>query len=206
MPFVTASYAHGGGDPDVLGLCKKKHGLGLHEDDPDWQMLIKKGKFKFLGRCKDLVYEDLIPGDVLVQYASDDQHGHMMLVAGGNRLCESIPDPGCTVTNGAKGRFNRYKNGESQSGEGSKNFVMRYIGGRSYLKKGDSGDAVTKLQNYVDWYFDGAFFKECGPADGTFGSKTEKWVKKMQTDFFGEAEADGTVGPKTIAKMKAVVK
>lgn len=206
MPFVTAAYAHGGADPDVLAMCKSKHSFSLRDDDSDWKKLINKGKFKFLGRCSALNYEDLIPGDVLVQYASDDNHGHMMLIAGGNRLCEASPDIGCAVTNGAKGRFNSYKKGSSQTGEGAKNFVMRYIGGRTYLKKGDSGDAVTKLQNYVDWYFDGVFFKECGPADGTFGSKTEKWVKKMQVDFFGEAEADGTVGPKTIAKMKAVVK
>jgi peptidoglycan hydrolase-like protein with peptidoglycan-binding domain len=77
---------------------------------------------------------------------------------------------------------------------------------RTYLRKTDKGDAVTKLQNYLNWYFDGAFFKECGGADGIFGANTDKWVKKMQTDFFGVKEADGTVGPKTIAKMKAVRK
>ena len=77
---------------------------------------------------------------------------------------------------------------------------------RTYLRKTDRGDAVTKLQNYLNWYFDGAFFKECGGADGIFGANTDKWVKKMQTDFFGAKEADGTVGPKTIAKMKAVKK
>ena len=79
-------------------------------------------------------------------------------------------------------------------------------GGGNNPKKNDEGVAVTKLQNYVNWYFDGAFFKECGPADGYFGNNTHKWVVKMQTDFFGAKEADGTVGPKTIEKMKSVVK
>ena len=77
---------------------------------------------------------------------------------------------------------------------------------KNFLAKGDSGSEVIKLQKYLDWYFDGAFSKECGKPDGIFGNNTYKWTVKMQTDFFGAKEADGTVGPKTIAKMKAVVK
>lgn len=73
---------------------------------------------------------------------------------------------------------------------------------RLYLEPGDRGENVTRLQNYLDWYFDGAFFKACGPADGIYGKNTLKWVNKMLTDFFGAAEADGLVGPKTIARMK----
>ena len=73
---------------------------------------------------------------------------------------------------------------------------------RLYLEPGDRGENVTRLQKYVDWYFDGAFFKACGPADGVYGKNTLKWVNKMLTDFFGAAEADGLVGPKTIARMK----
>ena len=78
----------------------------------------------------------------------------------------------------------------------------QYPAVRLYLEPGDRGENVTRLQNYVDWYFDGAFFKACGPADGIYGKNTLKWVNKMLTDFFGAAEADGLVGPKTIARMK----
>ena len=74
---------------------------------------------------------------------------------------------------------------------------------RGYFKKGDKGAEITKLQNYLNWYTDGEFFKKCGKPDGTFGANTDKYVKKMQTKFFGKAAADGTVGKKTIAKMKA---
>ena len=73
---------------------------------------------------------------------------------------------------------------------------------KKYLEPGDKGVQVTRLQNYLDWYFDGAFFKECGKADGVYGKNTLKWTNKMLTDFFGAAEADGLVGKKTIAKMK----
>lgn len=74
---------------------------------------------------------------------------------------------------------------------------------KKYLYKGDKGSEVKKLQNYLNWYTCGKFFKKCGKADGIYGNNTLKYVKKMQTDFFGKKEADGTVGPKTIAKMKA---
>ena len=74
---------------------------------------------------------------------------------------------------------------------------------KKYLEKGDKGTEVTKLQNYLNWYTCGEFFQKCGKADGIYGNNTLVYVKEMQTDFFGAKEADGTVGPKTIAKMKA---
>lgn len=77
---------------------------------------------------------------------------------------------------------------------------------RLYLEPGDKGENVTRLQNYLDWYFDGKFFKECGKADGVYGKNTLKWTNKMLTDFFGAAEADGKVGPKTIARMQTYSK
>ena len=77
---------------------------------------------------------------------------------------------------------------------------------KKYLEPGDRGVQVTRLQNYLDWYFDGAFFKECGGADGVYGKNTLRYVNKMLTDFFGAGEADGLVGNKTIAKMKAYTK
>ena len=73
---------------------------------------------------------------------------------------------------------------------------------KKYLEPGDRGIQVTRLQNYVDWYYNGAFFKECGPADGVYGKNTLRWVNKMLTEFFGASEADGLVGNKTIAEMK----
>ena len=106
---------------------------------------------------------------------------------------------------GGTGSHHNTSNNNSESGSRKVLAVVR-IKSRGYLKKNDRGTAITKLQNYLDWYFDGAFFKACGGADGVYGTNTETWVKKMQTDFFGAKEADGTVGPKTIAKMKAVKK
>lgn len=106
---------------------------------------------------------------------------------------------------GGCGSYHNTSNNNKEPGS-RKVLAVARIKPRTYLRKGDRGEAVKKLQNYVDWYFDGAFFKECGAADGIYGNNTLKWVIKMQTDFFGAKEADGEVGPKTIEKMKAVNK
>lgn len=206
MPFVTAMFAHGGGDPDVLTLCKNKHSFSLRNEDSDWQMLIRKGKFAYLGRMSGIDWSAIKVGDVLVQYASDDLHGHMMLYAGNNELAEASPDIGCAITSGAKSRYARYARGESQCGEGAKNFVMRYVGTRSYMSKGDSGTAVLEWQDFLDWRSDGQFYRECGKGDGVFGANTDKWTKTFQTAVFGASEADGTVGMKTISAAKNVRK
>lgn len=131
-------------------------------------------------------------GDLLMFY-NGSTYAHMGVYIGNGKIYHS------------SGRYSGIRYGDKYS-DYTCIFAIRYTGSFSYLQKEDVGDAVTKLQNYLDWYFDGAFFKECGAADGVFGKNTHKWVVKMQTDFFGAKEADGTVGPKTIEKMKAVVK
>ena len=70
---------------------------------------------------------------------------------------------------------------------------------RNYLMKGDSNAEVKKLKDYLRWYDPSTKLDD----NNVFGSGTEKAVIKMQTDFFGASEADGTVGEKTIAAMKA---
>jgi GH25 family lysozyme M1 (1,4-beta-N-acetylmuramidase) len=206
MPFVTAMFAHGGGDADVLSLCKNKHSFSLRNEDSDWQMLIRKGKFAYLGRMSGIDWSAIKVGDVLVQYASDDRHGHMMLYAGNNELAEASPDIGCAITSGAKSRYARYARGESQCGEGAKNFVMRYVGTRSYMSKGDSGTAVLEWQDFLDWWSDGAFYKECGKGDGVFGANTHKWTVDFQEKEMGKGQSDGTVGMKTISVAKSIRK
>ena len=82
-------------------------------------------------------------------------------------------------------------------------YTGKYPNVKKYLEYGDKGTEVTKLQDYLNWYTDGEFFKKCGKADGVYGKNTLTYTKKMQTNFFGAKEADGKVGAKTIAKMKA---
>lgn len=58
------------------------------------------------------------------------------------------------------------------------------------------GTDVKKLQERLnDLGYD------AGEVDGIFGKKTDTAVKEFQADYFGEAEADGKVGPITWQKL-----
>lgn len=137
MPFITAAYAHGAGDPEILKICKKGHSLSTK--DTAW----KNNKcFELVGRCKDLNYEELQPGDVLVQYASDDDSGHMCMFIGDGKLVHAAGHSvGIVVTKNAKKTFNSYKRGSNRLGEGHLNFVMRYVGQGGAGAGGSSGNA-----------------------------------------------------------------
>lgn len=93
----------------------------------------------------------------------------------------------------------------SYSGYSAK-VIVRYTGGFTFLQKYDAGDAVLKWQDYLNWWSDGQFYKECGKGDGVFGSNTDSWTKRFQEAVFSKAEADGTVGQRTIQKAREVVK
>ncbi|HEY9614937.1 glycoside hydrolase family protein [Allocoleopsis sp.] len=64
------------------------------------------------------------------------------------------------------------------------------------LVRGSEGDDVKELQRRLnDIGYDG------GKVDGSFGKKTEEAMKSFQADYFGLAEADGRVGPRTWEKL-----
>lgn len=70
---------------------------------------------------------------------------------------------------------------------------------REYIKKGDRGSEVTKLQNFLNW----AGFS-CGKVDGIFGDKTQKAVEAFQAKV--ELKVDGLFGNGSLAKAKAFKK
>jgi len=76
---------------------------------------------------------------------------------------------------------------------------------RNYLQRGDSGEDVAKLQKYINWFFYDKYGKDVLTVDGKYGARTEAYCKLMQSDL-GFKDADGLVGAKTIAAMKAYVK
>jgi lysozyme len=64
------------------------------------------------------------------------------------------------------------------------------------LVRGSEGDDVKELQKRLnDLGYNG------GKVDGAFGNKTEEAMKSFQADYFGLAEADGRVGPRTWEKL-----
>ena len=76
---------------------------------------------------------------------------------------------------------------------------------RHYLKEGDSGDDVKKLQLYINWFFKEKHGKDVISVDGKFGANTQNYCKLMQSDL-GFSDADGLIGPKTVEAMKAYKK
>lgn len=73
---------------------------------------------------------------------------------------------------------------------------------KNYLEYKDSGSEVLKLQKYLNWYFRSKVVEE----NSYFGTEVRRYVRQMQTDFFGAKEADGCVDEKTLAKMREVVR
>ena len=76
---------------------------------------------------------------------------------------------------------------------------------RSYLMRGDKGDEVKKLQQYINWFFRNKYGKDVLSVDGKFGANTQNYCKLMQSDL-GFSDADGLVGPKTVEAMKSYKK
>ena len=190
-PFVHSCYAHGGLVPSMLKMCQSGRSYGFKRGEGyDASNLFKK-----------ISRNSAQPGDV---FCSDL---HVALYIGGGKIIHAGHEDDNVP-------YSASWNSSIGTGEWKDNYydpprVYRFVGSVNadiIIYPGEVSGRIKDLQNYVDWYFDGAFFKECGAADGRYGINTIKWVKRMQTDFFGAKEADGSVGPKTIAKMKAVVK
>ena len=73
---------------------------------------------------------------------------------------------------------------------------------RNYLMKGDKGEEIKKLQQYMNWYDTSNKLA----VDGDYGNATFKAVHNFQEKEMGKGQGDGTVGPKTIEAMKKVKK
>ena len=73
------------------------------------------------------------------------------------------------------------------------------LGLKGYLKKGDKGTNVGRLQDFLNWCI-GAGLKK----DNSFGTLVEKAVKKYQKTY--GLTQDGLFGPKCLAKAKTIKK
>ena len=125
MTFVTAAYAHGAKDPEVLDVCQKgKMCLSLTDTN-----FSKFSCWKKVGLCKNLSVSDLKPGDVIVWYDSTNgTDGHMSMYIGDGDICDASgggwTPKSISVKPGAAQRYlNHRKNRQS-----SQNYVMRYTG------------------------------------------------------------------------------
>lgn len=168
-----------------VGTCIRCAGI-----DPKYPRGLSQSYTEKCGHFTKVSKSDVKDGDVI--FLSN----HVCIAYGGKVKEASLGDCYPETTNALKKRIN------------ASTAIFRAKGSatieRNYIQKGDTGEAVTELQNYLNWYTNGEFFKECGDADGIFGPNTDRYTKAMQADFFGQAEADGLVGPKTVAEMAKV--
>lgn len=73
------------------------------------------------------------------------------------------------------------------------------LGKKGYLSKGDKGINVERLQKFLNWCINAKL-----DVDGSFGSKTEKAVKKFQKKY--GLTVDGNFGPASLKKAKSIKK
>ena len=147
VTFVQAAFAHGANDPTLLKKCKKGR-CCIYESDATWKDY--KKVWKFVGRCKELSFDDLQPGDVFIKvsptcaYRSSDGNGHACLYLGENDVAEAtggtFKKSSIRVKGDAKQRFKGLQ-------RGGKNYVIRYIGNGSGTG-GYSVDTVDSLETY----------------------------------------------------------
>lgn len=184
-PFVHACWAHGGLVPKALSICSS-YG--------SWDFGTGSGSYHTCSLFTKVSTSSLKAGDVL---CSDS---HVALYIGNGQVVraghsdDNVPYSSDWNSSISIGKWNGYTRAYRFNSSVDADIIMR---------KGEVSERVADLQRYLVWY--GAL-PQGEEADGIYGEKTFKAVVKMQTDFFGASEADGTIGNKTIAKMKEVVR
>ena len=78
-------------------------------------------------------------------------------------------------------------------------YAIRYTGGHDHLAAGDSGSAVGKVQEFLNWYFSDCEDWIPLETDGQFGCCTQEAVMRFQLHKC--LESDGIIGSKTLASM-----
>lgn len=181
MPFVAAAYAHGGGDPIMMG--NGKHVINLHDGNFQGNL----GKiWKKVGLCKNLTISDLRPGDVVIKWSSNNESGHAWMYGGGNDVIEATSGAGIRVKSDAAQRLKRYG---TKDGNTSKNYVMRYVGqggsdsstsSASATSGGmNAAEAIARCADATSWKLGTASSKykrqSGGKAYGPFSEIYKKW-------------------------------
>lgn len=120
--FITAAYAHGPEDTEIKKICAKGSCCGM--DPSDW----KKSKFfKTVGKCKDVAFKNLRPGDVIISNGDKGaKHHHVWMYVGGDKFVHASGNnwtkKSIAILSGAKAMY------EKSYAPYSATYVMRYIG------------------------------------------------------------------------------
>ena len=122
LTFVGAAYAHGAKDPELLAQCQKGR-MTVYSNEDNFT---RYSCWMKLGAIRDIPFEYLQPGDVLVDYSEDNGNGHVWMYVGGDTYVDarSSNNPwgpsSIAVRSGAESFYN------SNGRDDRKNYVMRY--------------------------------------------------------------------------------
>ena len=192
-PFVGAAWAHGGCVPKAIELCNKCS---------SWDFAKGKGydKSPLFTNLGHPAKSKLKAGDVLCRDT------HVALYIGNGKIAEA--SHGDDNKKGST-KWNDSIHITTLTDSNYKNFprVHRFnssVQSTMALRHGEVSDRVEQWQKFLDWYFNGEFFKQCGKSDRYFGDNTLTWTKKFQKD--NNLDVDGIVGTNTLAMASKVKK
>lgn len=120
LTFVGAAYAHGAGDKELLACCKKG-GCPVTSNNSNFTRFSCWMK---LGACREVPFEDLQAGDVIVDWSQNNDNGHVWMYIGGDSYVDAAYSGwGADTIAVRRGAKSYYK----ETGRDDKlNYVMRY--------------------------------------------------------------------------------
>ena len=125
MTFITAAYAHGAEDPEMLAIDRAGSRC-LTTTDTNFS---RYSCWQKVGLAKNLSVNDLQPGDVICHYSGDNKSGHLSMYIGNNTIVDAEGIKDCWGPNSIAVRSNygsRMLRGAAR--HSGKSYVMRYVG------------------------------------------------------------------------------
>lgn len=120
LTFLGAAYAHGANDPEILKKCQRGK-MTMYSNNDNFN---KFSCWMKIGRCKDLKITDLQPGDVIVDWSSDNGDGHVWMYIGGDSYVDAAIGGWSKQSIAIRGNASNYLKWCGK--DNSLNYVMRY--------------------------------------------------------------------------------
>lgn len=120
LTFLGAAYAHGAGDKQILSKCQRCK-MTLYSNNDNFNVFDCWVK---IGQCYELHTKDLQPGDVIVDWSSDNGNGHVWMFAGGDTYVDAEGLGWSHDSIAVRGGAESYLRWCGR--DDSRNYVMRY--------------------------------------------------------------------------------
>lgn len=186
--FVSTCVRASGIAPSFLALKGVKDAF---PKVPSTMSIVHKGKATPSGLLQ--------PGDI-IRYKKTNGHQHTLMCYSNGKIAEAGREHQFPAIESDTKKYNK-SNVKLATLEVIRANPTTKTVTRSYLKRGDSGEEIKKLQKYINWFFHNKYGKDVLTVDGKYGVNTENYAKLMQSEL-GFKDCDGLIGPKTVEAMK----